>query len=46
VQWYNEVKPHASLNFERAEMPSRAFVRKLRPKERKAFLKRNKGGRR
>jgi len=46
VQWYNEVKPHASLNFERAETPSRAFVRKLRPKERKAFLKRNKGGRR
>jgi len=46
VQWYNEVKPHASLRFEEAETPSQAFVRKLRPKERRAFLKRHKGGRR
>jgi len=42
VRWYNEVKPHESLDFERAETPAQAFVRKLRPKERRAVLKRNR----
>ena len=35
--WYNDVKPHASLDFDRAETPREAFVRKLRPRERRAF---------
>ena len=42
VRWYNEVKPHESLDFEHAETPAHAFVRKMRPKERKAYLKRLK----
>ena len=40
VWWYNEDKPHLSLNFEKAETPLHAFVRKLRPKEREALLAR------
>jgi len=42
MRWYNEVKPHESLDFEHAETPAHAFVRKLRPKDRKAYLKRLK----
>ena len=38
--WYNEDKPHLSLDFEHAETPRHAFVRKLRPKERAALLER------
>jgi len=30
VDWYNEIKPHRSLDFERAETPSEAFRRKIR----------------
>ena len=45
VSWYNEVKPHASLDFEHAETPAEAFVRKLRPRERAAFLSRRRVGR-
>jgi putative transposase len=41
MQWYNDVKPHESLDFEHAETPAQAFVRKLRPQERKAYLKRH-----
>jgi hypothetical protein len=40
VRWYNEVKPHEPLDFEHAETPAHAFVRKLRPTERTAYLKR------
>ena len=38
MAWYNEEKPHLSLNFERAETPQHAFVRKLPPKARAAYL--------
>ena len=31
VKWYNEVKPHMSLNFEELETPAKAFYRKLAP---------------
>jgi len=31
VKWYNEVKPHMSLDFDNAETPSEAFMRKMRP---------------
>lgn len=30
VAWYNDKKPHMSLNFNKAETPSEAFVRKMR----------------
>jgi hypothetical protein len=40
IRWYNEVKPHESLDFDHAETPAHAFVRKLCPKERTAYLKR------
>ena len=30
VHWYNEVRPHMSLNFEILETPSQAFTRKLK----------------
>lgn len=30
VKWYNEVKPHMSLDFDMAETPSEAFMRKMR----------------
>ncbi len=29
VYWYNEIKPHMSLDFDNLETPSQAFVRKL-----------------
>ena len=29
VRWYNEVKPHMSLNLEVLETPAEAFYRKL-----------------
>jgi putative transposase len=37
VTWYNERRPHMSLDFARAETPLEAFERKLRPKEREAW---------
>lgn len=40
MTWYNEDKPHLSLDFEHAETPVHAFVRKLRPKERAQLLAR------
>ncbi len=40
VRWYNDVRPHESFDFEHAETPAHAFVKKLRPKERKAYLTR------
>ena len=30
LHWYNDVKPHRSLNFDVLETPSQAFIRKLR----------------
>ena len=30
VDWYNEIRPHRSLNFEILETPSQAFVRKIK----------------
>jgi transposase InsO family protein len=33
VQWYNEVKPHLSLNIEALETPIQAFHRKQPPKQ-------------
>jgi len=37
VAWYNERRPHMSLDFDRAETPLEAFERKLRPKDREAW---------
>ncbi len=31
VDWYNNVRPHGSLNLQRAETPTEAFIRKMRP---------------
>jgi putative transposase len=31
VKWYNEVRPHRSLNFHELETPYQAFLRKMRP---------------
>jgi putative transposase len=39
VAWYNEDRPHLSLNFRRAETPLHAFVRKLPPKARAIYLR-------
>ena len=30
IAWYNEVRPHRSLNFEVLETPQQAFVRKMK----------------
>jgi putative transposase len=30
MYWYNDVRPHRSLNFDELETPSQAFVRKMR----------------
>ena len=30
IIWYNEIRPHSSLNFEVLETPQQAFVRKMR----------------
>ena len=30
LKWYNEIRPHRSLNFEMLETPSQAFKRKRR----------------
>jgi len=30
MNWYNDVKPHRSLNFDELETPSQAFIRKMR----------------
>lgn len=37
IRWYNERRPHMSLDFDRAETPLEAFERKLRPREREAW---------
>ena len=37
--WYNTDKPHVSLKFDMAEIPIQAFIRKLRPEERKLYLR-------
>ena len=42
IRRYNEMKPHEPLDFDHAETPAHAFVRKLRPKERTAHVKRMK----
>mgnify|MGYP001379910416 FL=1 len=31
ITWYNDKRPHMSLNFNKAETPSEAFIRKMRP---------------
>ena len=30
LRWYNEIRPHRSLNFKELETPQQAFIRKLR----------------
>jgi len=30
IVWYNEIRPHSSLNFEVLETPSQAFIRKMK----------------
>ena len=30
IEWYNEIRPHRSLNFEVLETPQQAFVRKMK----------------
>jgi putative transposase len=30
IEWYNEIRPHSSLNFQILETPQQAFIRKLR----------------
>jgi len=40
VRWYNARRPHMSLDFDRAETPLEAFERKLRPREREAWRRR------
>lgn len=30
IRWYNEVRPHKSLNFDELETPTQAFVRKMK----------------
>jgi len=30
IYWYNDLKPHRSLNFDELETPSQAFIRKMR----------------
>ena len=42
VTWYNERRPHMSLDFDHAETPLEAFERKLRPKERKTWRARRR----
>jgi hypothetical protein len=42
VRRYDEVKLHESLDFEHTETPAHAPARKLRLKERTAYLKRPK----
>ena len=34
VHWYNEIKPHMSLDWENLETPSKAFIRKMHHKQR------------
>ncbi len=40
IAWYNDVKPHESLDW---DTPAEAFVKRLRPQERKAFLRLERG---
>ena len=30
IEWYNEIRPHSSLNFEVLETPQQAFIRKMK----------------
>ena len=30
IEWYNEIRPHRSLNFEELETPQQAFIRKMK----------------
>ena len=30
LHWYNEMRPHRSLNFEALETPAQAFIRKMK----------------
>ena len=30
MYWYNDLKPHKALNFDKLETPSQAFIRKMR----------------
>lgn len=39
LHWYNDLKPHMSLNFNKAETPSEAFVRKARAELWLGFVK-------
>lgn len=39
VDWYNNKKPHMSLNFNKAETPSEAFIRKMRTEVWLGFVK-------
>ena len=42
IGWFKIERAHESLDFEHAETPEHAFVRKLRPRERTAYMKRLK----
>lgn len=33
IKWYNEVRPHSSLNFEELETPEQAFIRKMKEED-------------
>jgi putative transposase len=39
LHWYNDMKPHMSLNFNKAETPSEAFIRKARAELWLGFVK-------
>ena len=30
VHWYNDIRPHQSLDWDKIETPQKAFIRKLR----------------
>ncbi|MEM2870615.1 MAG: integrase core domain-containing protein [Thermoplasmata archaeon] len=39
ITWYNTDRPHMSLRLEVGETPMMAFIRKLRPGERRIYLR-------
>ncbi|MEM4730086.1 MAG: integrase core domain-containing protein [Thermoplasmata archaeon] len=39
ITWYNTDRPHMSLRLEVGETPMMAFIRKLRPRERRVYLR-------
>jgi putative transposase len=39
MHWYNDLRPHMSLNFNKAETPSEAFIRKVRAELWLGFVK-------